>query len=203
MYHICVMVGETRSTIHMFATEKSQNGLPQLISLCCALFSLFLSLFPSLSRLFLGLCSPLKIREFSFHSVNANKVWPFNVTFGEWLLDHKDLLKVTITSLSLLVSLFLPLSVSLSPSPPSLCLCVCVCVCVRACLCWITKICVCACIDAGQSDFRVRPWNYKYISQSLCLCLCLRLSPYLFLSLSRLFLCGCLFLSHRASAFLS
>lgn len=35
----------------------------------------------------------LRIREFSFHEVNANLLWPGTITFAQWLLDHVSLLE--------------------------------------------------------------------------------------------------------------
>lgn len=34
----------------------------------------------------------LKIREFSFHHLNANLLWPGTFAFSHWLLDHQSLL---------------------------------------------------------------------------------------------------------------
>lgn len=34
----------------------------------------------------------LKIREFAFHQVNANLLWPGTRIFAEWLIKHPNLL---------------------------------------------------------------------------------------------------------------
>lgn len=35
----------------------------------------------------------LKIREFAFHQVNANLLWPGTRIFAEWLIKHPNLLR--------------------------------------------------------------------------------------------------------------
>ncbi|CAM8927285.1 unnamed protein product [Rhodiola kirilowii] len=35
----------------------------------------------------------LSIREFSFHQLNANLLWPGTFAFADWLVEHKSLLK--------------------------------------------------------------------------------------------------------------
>lgn len=39
--------------------------------------------------MYLGLFQELVIREFSFHQLNANLLWPGTFAFAEWLVEHR------------------------------------------------------------------------------------------------------------------